>query len=503
MPNLNPKKTALLILVATAVMIYASEPLFSVIDDEVAMVASAVTPAGQIVRDAARGHHHPHPPLHTVLVHYWLRLTDGQLDLLRVPAILIFVAGLWFCCAAAVQIAGERAWIPAALVCALWPFGFHLGRVQGWYGLSFLFTALLTYAYLRCVKAPNLRNWLLLLISGTLLIYTNYYGWVLIGCLSMHFAWLHRAKRMWLWAAGTVTLWLLVFAPILPGFLYVLQITTPASPPSFMGRSFLLVYNGYALFAGESIAPWYLPLGVPVGLAVAGVVILTFRHSPPMARFLFAAMLALILMMTVQGLITTKRTMTLGPWLVIPVSVALAASQGLRTGRMLTACCGLIVLLAAYGVARPHYYAALRYVEPWRAVAQQEAQHARAGTLLLVGNPSFCFYLTHELQLPAANPHWKFAGVAPWSFSHPYVMDAAQWESAGRPAHASVRLIKGAMADPLYEPTLRAEQWLDQNCKLNEVQQLAEDRGHEWKQRFYPTSHQMRFRVELRAYQCQ
>jgi len=79
----------------------------------------------------------------------------------------------------------------------LWPYGFHFGRLTGWYSFTFLLVALLTLAYLRYVEYPSPGNWMPVVLRALALVYTNYYGWAVLGCLGLDLLW--RLK----WSART------------------------------------------------------------------------------------------------------------------------------------------------------------------------------------------------------------------------------------------------------------------------------------------------------------
>ena len=81
--------------------------------------------------------------------------------------------------------AGERARIYTLMLLLLWPYGFHFARLAGWYSFTFLLVALLTLAYLRYVEHPSPRNWMPVVLCALALVYTNYYGWAVLGCLGL------------------------------------------------------------------------------------------------------------------------------------------------------------------------------------------------------------------------------------------------------------------------------------------------------------------------------
>jgi hypothetical protein len=133
---------------------------FSFIDDETLMLDGSAQPVRAIF-DAFRSGigMNEHPPLYDLLLHFWLRLTGGSFFWLRVPATIFLLGGLWILSCAARRIGGDRSATALLWLGALWPYGFHFGRLAGWYSFAFLLISTLTYAYLRYCSSPSPQQW--------------------------------------------------------------------------------------------------------------------------------------------------------------------------------------------------------------------------------------------------------------------------------------------------------------------------------------------------------
>src|SRR5271169_161891 len=78
----------LFLLPALAIAMVLSNPWFTVIDDEAFIIDRAAKPIYQTIQLFLSGvGEHQHPPLYDLLLHGWLRLTSGNMHLLRLPAI--------------------------------------------------------------------------------------------------------------------------------------------------------------------------------------------------------------------------------------------------------------------------------------------------------------------------------------------------------------------------------------------------------------------------------
>ena len=189
----------------------------------------------------------------------------------------------------------------------------------------FLLVSLVTLCYLNFLNQATRVNWIWLFLSSVALVYSNYFGWALLGCLALDFA-IRNAECIaawWMPFLGTGALLLIAYTPLFAAFLTEMH-HGPHADFHALSVAATGVYNLYCLFVSESVAPWYWIAGVSAGLAIAVCLILTLLVSSwPVRRFLlyFAA---LFFVMTVLGIIQPKRVMLISPWLILPLGVALA-----------------------------------------------------------------------------------------------------------------------------------------------------------------------------------
>jgi hypothetical protein len=156
-----------------------------------------------------------------------------------------------------------------------------------------------------------------------------------------------------------------------------------------------------------------------------------------------------------------------------------------------------------YGVFARTHYAAPRWLEPWNEVAHEAASVARSGGIVIGNNPSFFFYLTYLLpdgdQPPAVS---RFPGLLPAATRRDRVYDPQQWLTAGERLGPTVFLVKGLHYGTPEAPTDEAERYLDNHCKLTNVEKKVYDPGAAWKARFAPDTGQIPWRIQLRSYSC-
>ena len=86
-----------IVLLAFGATLMASNRWFTPVDDEVAIIDVAATPALATMKlFLSGGRQHAHPPLSDLMLHEWLWLTDGNIHLLRLPSIVFYLLGAWF-----------------------------------------------------------------------------------------------------------------------------------------------------------------------------------------------------------------------------------------------------------------------------------------------------------------------------------------------------------------------------------------------------------------------
>ena len=490
--------------ILTAIAMLATNRWFTAVDDECALINTSFHPVSYTIGLFAEGEgQHRHPPLFDIFLHFWLVLTHANFHLLRLPFVLLYVLGAYALAHAAQQIGGSKSEIWVLGMVALWPYGFHYGRVAAWYSFCFAAVCLLTLAYLKFMDRPSAANWAWLVLAILAAVYSNYFCWVLVGCLAFD-SWVRRredSRRWWPVMLGTTLIVVLLYLPILHVFFHVLhkEGIFHFSPISSVAYG---IYGLYCTFVSESVGPWFWYLGVPSGLAIALSLCLTLWLSPWPARRFFLYYVAAFSLLIVAGIKEAKELILVGPWLILAIGVTIGTIPAWNRRRALIASILVPGLIGWFGILDRNYYAAPHWVEPWPQIAQESAEVVHNGGIVIGVNPSFFFYLTYDL--PADNPpgSGQVWGLLPDSVRHENVFAPYQWLAEGRPLQKKVVLVTGMQFFIPEEPTREARGWLDDTCKLQNDQKLVHDPGAVWKRRFSPETGQMDWRVEVRSYSC-
>jgi hypothetical protein len=500
--HLEPRPRQLAALLALGAALQLSNPYFTFFDDEIAILQAALNPVKDtLLAYTQGGGQHRHPPLYDLLLAAWMRLTGGALLWLRLPAILAFLAGLWALARAAERLAGPRA--AAAVIClgALWPYGFHFGRVAGWYSFAFLGVACVTAAYVALLESPSRPRWLALFAACLLLLYSSYFGWAILGLLAVD-AWIRFRGRSWrpLAAIGaTLVALALAWWPMWHAFLALMYNDREILRPGFSPLATLLFsgFNIYTLLVSESAAPWVWWLSVPAALAGVAATGAALRGSSADGRLLLAGFAVLFAAMSLLNLLTTKRLLLPAPWLLLFFALAFAAA---RRPKFLAASLAVIAICGWIGIFRRDAYSATRLVEPWPRVAREAATQARRGNVVIGNNPAFFFYLTMFLE--DAGGRGAFRGTLPELRTHPGVFLAGQWLAAGKRVAPVVEVALGASDPSQWGPMEEATRWLEANCRLRGEQRLLPDSGARLKKKLFPQVAQPEWRIVTRSYDC-
>ncbi len=483
----------------------ATNRWFTEVDDECAIIDLAAPPVSRTLRIFWNGLGlHEHPPLYDLLLHGWLRFTGGNIHLLRLPSVIFYVLAAWIIGITARRLGGERSQLWALVIVALWPFGFHFGRLATWYSFCFLLVSLLTLAYFRFLEEPSPKNWFRFLAASIALVYSNYFGWAILFCLALDYVIRNRRQ---LAAAGPRVLLgaAILVAAYLPLFRSFHRETELGIHPGAFSISTLvnIAYNTYCVFVSESVAPWFWFLGAPACIAVAICLVLTFRRTPPAAKAFLGYFLGLVTLLATLSAVVPKRVLLVSPWLILPVALALGAPSDRGGRRVLAGTLALVAAIGWFGIFSRRLYAAPHWVEPWQPIAQRAADLVHARGVVIGNNPSFFFYLSYLLPTHSvASDAGGFGGLLPDSVRAAGVYNPAQWIEAGHPVSGTTMLVKGLhFGRASFDPTDDAQGWLDTHCGLAKDEQLVRDPGAELKQH-YTHIPQPEWRIEIRTYAC-
>jgi hypothetical protein len=329
-------------------------------------------------------------------------------------------------------------------------------------------------------------------IAAALLLYTNYFAWVLVGLLALDAALFRRSDRRWVaWlvSAAWLALLAIAFGPLWRSLLYLHQ-----HPLAKVEGSKLVAYifDMYALLVSESFAPWFFAVGVPVALLCAACYLLTLLGTRGLPRRLLIYFLISTALLAALGSINTKRLPFLMGWFFLPLAVALAERMMPRLRRSLAVAVAVVFAVGWFGTVRGQYYASTHFVDDWKdAVAAAMADHAGGGQLVY-DNPVGAYYLARALDGPGST----YKGLDDCHDCGAEKADA--WFADGHPGVRVVAL-RGVQYGLTQAPV---DAYLDQSCRVENERHYTHDNAAAIKHRLFPRQIEPEWRVREMVYDC-
>jgi hypothetical protein len=505
-PSLSPRLVTLLIVAVYAVVMVSTNTRFTILDDESKIIAVSGHPIIPALRQFLAGEagHEMHPPATDVLLHLWLVATHFSFFALRIFANLFFIAGAWVVAKSAGKIAGPAAYFAALILAFVWPFAFQYGRITGWYCYSFFLVAWVTWAYLQLLDDRGLRAWLIFAVASLLLVWSNYFGVAILLLLMADLLLFQRmlALSRLLPLLAVVALVALALLPIVS--IAVRDMAEFAAPAAdrfdFKSEFVTAAFPAFSIFASAAVAPWYLPLSIPIACAVLAL-LLALWFSPG-RRWLVYFLLAMVTL-DLSGGMSIKRVLFLLPWLFLSMSVA-AASSASRLPRVAVGALAVIVACGWIGIASGGHYATTNLYEPWGEVAAVVAQDARRGATIVSENPPFFLYLDYQLGLEADTSDTvdAYLGQAEYR-THGYrILQPALTQLDAAAFSGRVVVVNGAGFVGDVQDLTAFNDALRARCQTLGTYRAAPDPAAAFKQRFTKDVPVLAYRTQVFWYDC-
>lgn len=424
--------------------------------------------------------------------------------MLRVFANIFFIAGVYLTARSAQKLAGERAYWTTLILGFVWPFAFQYGRITGWYCFSMFLVSLVTWLYLQILNDRGYWTWAGFALTGILFVWSNYFGVAILSLLLLDFLIFHRTQ-----ARKDLKPLLISSAAIVASFLPLLKIVTTnvgvhAAPISshvnWKNAIATVGYPVFSIFGSAAVAPWFLPLSVPILLA-AIVLVVSIWFSPWRKWIVYYA--AAMVLLGLSGHLDIKRVLFLLPWFFLAIGVSLA-SDGNYYPKLASVAIAVMVILGWIGIVSGNHYSTTNLREPWEKVAQVVAGDARRGATVISENPPFFFYLDYQLGLESESTDAQSAYMGESLYrSHGYkilVPDAGPHlaEELG----GKVVLVNGSATKGQVEMTNALSEKLRQRCKTVGEYRTTPDPAAALKAQFAQKAPVFAYRVNVTWFDC-
>jgi hypothetical protein len=154
-------------------------------------------------------------------------------------------------------------------------------------------------------------------------------------------------------------------------------------------------YPTFSVFGSVAIAPWFLPLSIPVVIAALLLIVSIWFSSG--RRWFIYFILAMILL-ALSGHLDVKRVLFLTSWFFLAMGLA-AFSETSRYPRLAMAAIAVLVTVGWIGIFSGRHYATSNLYEPWGQVARVVASDTERSATVISENTQFFFYLDYQLGL--------------------------------------------------------------------------------------------------------
>ena len=259
-------------------------------------------------------------------------------------------------------------------------------------------------------------------------------------------------------------------------------------------------YPSFAIFGSAAIAPWFLPLSLPVFLSIL-VLFAAIWFSRGRRWLLYFALSMALLDFT--GNINIKRVPFMLPWLFLAMGTAVS-SRASRYPRLALSAITVIVVCGWIGIMSGEHYATANLYEPWDKVAKVVAQDARRGATIVSVNPPFFLYLDYQLGLESDTEaaDASYLGDALYG-SHGYaILQPDDWQTWAGKLHGKVVLVDGSGVLEQVEEQNALDNALHMRCKVLGDYHAAPDPAAMWKARFAKDTPILAYRTNVIWYDC-
>ncbi len=497
--------TLTVVVIYTAAMV-STNTRFTMLDDESVSIAIAGRPVVAAVRPffTGVGFHELHPPEAELLLHFWLIATHYSFFLLRVFANILFIAAVFFSSKSAEKVAGKPAYWATLLLGFVWPFAFQYGRITGYYCLSMLLLSWVTWAYFGIIADQGYRPWVAFGIASALLVWCNYFGFAFLFLLLADFVIFHQklALRRLDALLAVMAIIAALFLPLLKVALQdvAIYVAPVASRTNWRNEIAVAGYPSFAMFGSAAIAPWLLPLSVPVFVSIPVLfgAIWFSRGRRWLVYFVWSMVL-----LGITGNINIKRVSFMLPWLFLAMGTALSRRSS-RYPRLALCAITVIVISGWIGIASGKHYATTNLCEPWGKVAEVVAQDARSGATIVSPNQPFFLYFDYQLGLESDTE----AADAPYLgediyHSHGYtILKPDDWLTWVGKLRGKVVLVNGSSGLDEVEEQNALNGTLHLRCRVLGQYRAAPDPAAFWKARFVNDAPILPYRTNVIWYDC-
>lgn len=153
------------------------------------------------------------PPLHYLILHFWLKIFPSIEFFIRLPSIIFALLTLIFVYKISLVTFKEiKTSILAMAILATSPLHIYYSQEARMYSLATLLATISFYWLLKLLKEPKWHNIFLYVITSILMVYTHYLTWLVVISQGLYILFVKRRLiTIYIWIILSYILWLPIF----------------------------------------------------------------------------------------------------------------------------------------------------------------------------------------------------------------------------------------------------------------------------------------------------
>ena len=180
--------------------------------DEAFSLSFAAEPLPSMMQDLVRDF--VHPPLHYLVLTAWMKVFGFGVMQARLLSVVCGTLAVIVLYALAGRLFGRMTAAVAALLLAISELGVIFSQEARPYAQFLLLFLCSSYLFVRAIQAGSRRCWWLFVVTAILMIYTHYYGFLVLAALGLWMLLFRRSNTLPLkWIAGGLVAGIVCYAP--------------------------------------------------------------------------------------------------------------------------------------------------------------------------------------------------------------------------------------------------------------------------------------------------
>lgn len=127
------------------------------------------------------------PPLYYIILHLWINFIGDSDFTLRMLSVILGVLALFMIYKVGKQLFDDQIGLLSSLVLGIATFQIHYSQEVRTYSLTVLLTLISVYFYIKLLDKNRVVDYILYIISGSLLTYSHVYGFFILLAQNFHF----------------------------------------------------------------------------------------------------------------------------------------------------------------------------------------------------------------------------------------------------------------------------------------------------------------------------